>query len=167
MKAGLVYWPALWTGALLHLTVSVVLLSFAVVLGPGLAWIFGTGMASLLIAAAAVAGRTAAGFLNARILWHHQAGLGLCLRTVLGASMIGHMVVFGGLGMLGVGVDGVLTGQSAAALPLVLDTALALAGTAAGALIAADPPRRGAGVRSWRLRSRLRWFGPRSRTLSP
>ena len=142
MKADLVHWPTFWAGTLLHLTLSVVLLSFTVVLGPAMAWILGTGTASFLIAGFSVVGRAAVGFLNARTLWEHQASLRLCLRTVLGAALLGYTAFFGILGVLGVSADGEFAGNGQFALPLVLNSALALAGTAAGAMIAAAPPRR-------------------------
>lgn len=156
MSGSLVHQPAMWAGALLHLTVTAVALALAVVFGPALAWLVGIGGASLVVTVLAVIGRALAGFLNAGWLWRQRASMGLCLRTVAGAVLLGHTAVFGLLGAAGAWTGGALPAGELALLPSAVDAALALLAACAGALIAAAPPnRRRPGrrrARRWRRR---------------
>lgn len=141
MSSAVVHLPAMWAGALLQLTVTAVSLAVAVVFGPALAWLFGAGAASLLVAVLAMSGRALAGFLNAASLWRRKAPAGLCLRTISAAALLGHTAVFGLLGAIGAWGGGDPPAGELALLPLAADAALALMAALGGALVAAAPLR--------------------------
>lgn len=137
------HWPAFRTGLLMHLTVGVVLLAAAVVVGPPLAWLLGQEFVSVVVAAVAVLGRALVGYGNARSLWRASAQPRTVLISTAWAGLVGYLAVFFPLAGLGMWASpSLLTAVASTGLAVVLDCVLMLMATAAGALIAASSKRR-------------------------
>lgn len=152
-------------GVLLQLTVSVVVLAVAVIVGPALAWRAGMDAGSLLIATVGVIGHAAAGFINAASLWPRQVSPALIMRTVGLAVVLGHGLFFGALGFIGIGTASLPAGVGGSIVAVILDSAIVLVAAIAGALIAAAPPRRRRSE-SRRYALWVRVIGPRNETPS-
>lgn len=146
--------PALRRGILLHMVLSTALLSVAVVLGPPAAWLTGQSTVVMMLAALTVLTRAGVARWHAYSLWRASASPGLVMRTCLVSGAIGYSLVFVPLNLLGMISGGVLQQTGLAALlALVIDAALTLGATAAGALTAAMPSKRRTASRSFGARN--------------